>query len=122
MVEILRASHVLDPRAIGLREIADLRRGIGGKAQARLGRQPPGAGVRRIDEAELLQVVLHHIADRGGRRQRHGQDPREMARANRVTDLQIKSTMRRKISRDRASSAARALLSVGRSLELMGSK
>ena len=54
-----------------------------------------------VDQAELLEV-LHHVADRG-RRQRHWQHARKMPRARparRSSDTN--STMRRKISRERA--------------------
>ena len=53
---------------VGFTEVADLHQCIDEEAQAELGRQPSSRGVRRINEAELLQV-RHHVAH-GCRRQR----------------------------------------------------
>jgi len=58
--------------AVVLGEIADLHQGIDEEAQPKLGRQPPGGGMRRVDEAELLQV-RHHVAHRRGRQRRRDQ-------------------------------------------------
>ncbi len=96
----LRVEHVLD-RLTGGRdlaldgtaarscsaEVADLHQRVDEEAQAELGRQPAGRGVRRIDQPELLQV-LHDVADRG-RRQRHGEQPGEVARAHRLAGRQV---------------------------------
>ena len=59
----------LDRAAVGLAEIADLHQRIDEEAQPQLGRQPAGRRVRRIDQAELLQVG-HHVAHRGRRQRR----------------------------------------------------
>ena len=58
-------------------EVAHFHQRVDEEAQAELGRQPPGRGVRRIDQPELLQV-RHHVAHRG-RRQRDRQDARQVA-------------------------------------------
>ena len=68
-------------------EVADLHQRIDEEAQAELGRQPAGRGMRRIDQAELLEV-RHHVADRGGR-QRHREDARQIARADRLAGRQV---------------------------------
>ena len=57
------------------------------KRKPEFGRQPPRRGVRRIDEAELLEV-RHDVAHRG-RRQRHRDDAREIARADRLAGREI---------------------------------
>ena len=57
------------------------------KRRPDLGRQAAGAGVRRVDQARSLEV-RHDVADRG-RRQRHRQDAREVARADRLAGRQI---------------------------------
>ncbi len=57
------------------------------KRKPELGRQPSGRGVWRIDQAELLQV-RHHVAHRGGR-QRRGDQPRQVARAERLAGRQV---------------------------------
>ena len=72
----------LDARALLRPDVADLQQRIDEEAQAELGRQPPRADMGRVDEAELLQI-LHDVAHRGGR-ERHRQDPRNMARADRL--------------------------------------
>ena len=74
-------------RALVLVHIADLQQRIDEEAQADLGRQAPGAGVRRIDEAEFLEI-LHDIAY-GGRRQRHRQESRQLARTDRIAKSEI---------------------------------
>ena len=56
----------VDACALVLLDIADLQQRIDEEAQADLGRQPPGADMRRVDEAEFLEI-LHHIAHRGRR-------------------------------------------------------
>ena len=70
-----------------LGEIADLHQGIDEKAQAEFGRQPAGRGMRRIDQAELLEI-RHHVAHRG-RRQRHRDQARDVARADGFAGRQI---------------------------------
>ena len=61
--------------------------GIDEEAQAQIGRQAAGTGVRRGDQARVLQVH-HHVADRGGR-QVVRQDPGDGARAHRLAGLEI---------------------------------
>ena len=70
-------------------EVADLEQPVDEQAQAELRRQPPRRGVRRGDEAELLQV-RHHVADRG-RRQRHRQHARQIARPDGLARLEVAS-------------------------------
>ena len=94
----------LDGDAVGLAEIADLHQRIDEEPQAELGRQPAGRGVRRIDQAELLQV-LHDVAHRS-RRQRHRDDPRQVARADRLAGREIALD-------DLAKDLARALVELG---------
>ena len=77
----------LDLVARARRELARLQERVDEEPQARLRRQPPGAGVRRGEEAERLQV-RHHVADRG-RRELHRQHLRQVARADRHAGLQI---------------------------------
>ena len=73
--------------ALGARDVAHLEDAVDEEAQAELGRDPPGRDVRRIEQAEQLEI-LHDVADGGGR------DPladraRERARADRVAGLEI---------------------------------
>ena len=77
----------LDLAPLALVEVADLHQRIDEEAQAQLRRQPPGRGVRRIDQAELLEV-RHDVAHRSGR-QRRGDQPRQIARAERLAGGQI---------------------------------
>ena len=77
----------LDRLAVVLGEIADLHQGVDEEAQPHLGRQPAGRGMRRVDEAELLEI-RHDIAHRG-RRQGHRQNARQIARADRLAGRQI---------------------------------
>ena len=76
-----------DRAAVVLVQVADLHQRIDEEAQAHFGRQPSGRGMRRIDQAELLEI-RHHVADRG-RRQRHLQDARDIARADRLAGREI---------------------------------
>ena len=67
-----RRPHLaVDARPLLASQIAELEQRVDEQPQALLRRQAPGAGVRSVDEAELLEI-LHHIANRG-RRQRHRQ-------------------------------------------------
>ena len=77
----------VDALALLRREVADLHHRIDEEAQAELGRQPPGARMRRVDQPHVLQV-RHDVADRGGR-QRRRQDAAQIARADRIAGLQI---------------------------------
>ena len=63
--------------ALRLGEVADLHQGIDEEPQAEFGRQPAGRGMRRVDQAELLEI-RHHVAHRG-RRQRHRDQARNVA-------------------------------------------
>ena len=77
----------LDRLAVVLGHVTDLHQCIDEEAQAAFGRQAAGRGVRRIDEAELFEV-RHHVAHRG-RRQRHRDDAREIARADRLAGRKV---------------------------------
>ena len=88
----------------GFGEVADLHQGIDEKAQAEFGRQPAGRGMRRIDQAELLEI-RHHVADRG-RRQRHRDQARNVARADRFAGREIAFD-------DLTKNVARALVELG---------
>jgi hypothetical protein len=77
----------LDLLALGFVQVADLHQRIHEEAQAELGRQPPGRGVRRVDQAELFQV-RHHVAHRR-RRQRRCDQLRQIARAERVAGGEV---------------------------------
>ena len=68
-------------------QIPELQKRVDEEPEALLGRQTPGAGVRRVDEPELLQV-LHHIANRG-RGQRNRQHARQMPGADRFAGGEI---------------------------------
>ena len=68
-------------------EVADLEQAVDEQAQADLGRQAPGRCVRGKDQAEMLQV-RHDVADRG-RRQRHRQQARQIARADRLAGREV---------------------------------
>ena len=81
------AHLAVDSRPLLARQAAELEQRVDVKAQAELGRQAAGAGVRRVDEAELLEI-LHHVAHRGGR-QRDRQHAREVARADRLAAGEI---------------------------------
>jgi hypothetical protein len=72
----------LDPAALLRRQVADLQKGVDEEAQAHLRGQAAGAGVGRVDQAGVLQVG-HDVPD-GGRRQRHRQNPRDIARSHRL--------------------------------------
>ena len=82
-----RSKLGLDRLPLRLGEIADLHQGIDEKPQAQFGRQPAGRGMRRVDQAELLEI-RHHVAHRG-RRQRHRDQARDVARADRLAGGEI---------------------------------
>src|SRR5207248_2114794 len=90
-----------DRLAVALGQIADLHQGVDEEAQPDLGRQPPGGGMRRIDEAELFEIG-HDIAYRR-RGQRHRQDSLYIAPADWLTGRQIALD-------DQAKDLARALI------------
>ena len=77
----------LDQPALVDGKIADLEERIDEEAEPELGRQAPGGGVRRVDEAELLEVG-HDVADRGWRKGAR-QQPRDVARADRLAGLEV---------------------------------
>jgi len=81
------AHLVVDPRALLARQAAEFEQRVDVEAQAELSRQAACAGVRRVDEAQLLEV-LHHVADRGGR-QRDRQQARQVSRADRLAAGEI---------------------------------
>ena len=69
----------LDDPALFVGQIANLHEGIDEKAQPLLRRQPAGRDMRRVDEAEVLQIA-HHVAHRR-RRQRLREHARQTSRA-----------------------------------------
>jgi hypothetical protein len=77
----------LDVAAVLLRHVADLHQRIDEEPQAELGRQAAGGGMRREDEAEMLEI-RHHVAHRG-RRKGHRQDARQVARADRLARREV---------------------------------
>jgi hypothetical protein len=81
------AEASIDCAAVLVAQVADLHKGIDEKPQAAFGRQPAGRCMGRVDEAELLKI-LHDVAHRRGR-QRHRDDAREIARADRLSRRQI---------------------------------
>ena len=95
----------LDRLPLSLREIAQLHYGIDEESQAEFGRQPAGRGMRGIDQAELLQVG-HDVAHRG-RRQRHCDQARQIARPDRLAGRQITLD-------DLPKNLARALVELGK--------
>ena len=95
----------LDRLPLRLGEIADLHQGIDEEPQAEFGRQPPGRGMRRVDQAELLEIG-HHVAHRG-RRQRNRDQARNVARTDGLAGRQITLD-------DLAKNIARALVELGK--------
>ena len=84
-----RRPHLaIDARALLASQIPELEQRVDEQPQALLGRHAPGAGVRGVDEPELLEV-LHHVANRG-RRQRHRQQARQMPGADRFAGGEIR--------------------------------
>ena len=73
--------------ALLLVDVADLEQRVDEEAQADLGRQPAGGRVRGEDQPAFLER-LHDVADRG-RRQRRRQQPRQVARAQRLAGGEI---------------------------------
>jgi hypothetical protein len=86
--------------------IADLEQRVDEEAQARLGRQPPGAGVRRVDQPREFEV--RHDVAHARRRQRHRQDSGDVARPDRLAGGKVVLDDLPKISRERSFSSARA--------------
>src|SRR6266513_706416 len=68
-----RRAEALEVVPLGLREIADLQEAVHEQAQPRLCGQPPGRGVRRIEEPRLFEI-RHDVAVRR-RRQVLAQQP-----------------------------------------------
>ncbi len=73
--------------AVVLGEVTDLHQRIDEKPQPGFGRQPARGSVRRIDQAELFEV-LHDVAHRR-RRQGHRDNARNIARADRLAGREI---------------------------------
>jgi hypothetical protein len=73
------------PVAVG--QGADLHQRVDEEAQAQFGREAARRSMRRIHETELLKVG-HHVAHRS-RRQRHRDDARQIARADRFAGGKI---------------------------------
>ena len=82
-----RGAARLDALALVLGEVADLEQAVDEQFQPGVGRQPAGRGVRRVEQAEILQVG-HDVADGGGR-QRLGELAGERPRADRLAGLDI---------------------------------
>ena len=68
-------------------EIAELHQRVDEETQPQFGRQPAGGGMRRIDQAELLEI-RHHVPHRGGR-ERHRDQARDVARPDGLAGRQI---------------------------------
>ena len=82
------ARHLgVDAGALLRRDRTDLEERIDEDAQSHVGRHPPGARMRRIDEARFLKVH-HDVADRS-RRQRTGQDARDRTRTYGLAGIEI---------------------------------
>ena len=77
----------LDRLPLRFGEIAELHQGIDEEPQAEFGRQPACRGMRRVDQAKLLEIG-HHVAHRG-RRQRHRDQARNVARTDGFAGRQI---------------------------------
>jgi len=75
-----RSKLALDRLPLRLGEIADLHQRVDEEPQAQFGRQSSGRGMRRVDQPERFEI-RHHIAHRG-RRQRHRDQARNVARAD----------------------------------------
>ena len=100
-----RAAHsasILCRSVLG--QVAKLEQPVHEQAQPRLGRQPPGRGVRRVEQPRLFEIG-HHVADRR-RRQVLAQQPRQRARADRLAGLHIAVD-------DQAKNLAAALVQLG---------
>jgi hypothetical protein len=80
------AAH-LDALALLLGEVADLEQAVDEEFQPGIGRQAAGRGMRRVEQAEILQVG-HDVADGGGR-QRLGELAGERPRTDRLAGLDI---------------------------------
>ena len=83
----LDADLRLDGPPLVLGQIADLEQAVDEQPQPGFGRQPSRGRVRRIDQAQGLQV-RHDVAHRSGR-ERHGQMPRQIARADGIARREI---------------------------------
>ena len=81
------AAFLLDGQTLVGRQIADLQEGIDIEPETGLGRQAPGAGMGRVQQADVFQV-RHHVAHRG-RRQRGREPPRNRARADGFAGLDV---------------------------------
>ena len=77
----------LDPCPLLAGEAAELQQGVDIEAQAELGGQAPGAGVRCVDQAEFFEI-LHDVADRR-RRKRDRQQLGDHARADGFAVAQV---------------------------------
>src|SRR5690606_1611470 len=73
--------------ALFIRDIADFEQAIDKKAESRLCRHTPGAGMGRENKAQRLEI-RHDITDRGSGKAK-GKLPRENARANRLAGFEI---------------------------------
>jgi hypothetical protein len=76
-----------DAGALLGRNITDFEHRIDEEAETELGRQPAGAGMRRVNETGGLEI-RHDVADRGWR-QSHGENTRQIARADGITRGEI---------------------------------
>src|SRR6516165_631618 len=99
-----RTNSICFNRTFGFAEVADLHQCVDEEAQPELGRQPPSRGVRRINEAELLQI-RHHVAH-GRRRERSRDQTRNIARAHGLAGGEVALD-------DLSENIARALVELG---------
>ena len=76
-----------DRLALVLGEFAEMQQPVDEQAQAEIGRQPAGRGMRREQQAGLGQV-RHDVAD-GRRRQVHRQPARQGAAADRLAGFDV---------------------------------
>src|SRR5690606_21033117 len=68
--------------------VANLEHAVDKEAQAHLRRDAPGADMRAVEQAEMLEI-LHDVADRGGR-EAEIHHPGQRARADRLAGLEIR--------------------------------
>lgn len=77
----------LDARLLVLADVAEFQHRVDEETQPEFGREASGRGMRREDQAGMLQI-RHHVPDRG-RRQRHREDPSEIPGAHRLAGREI---------------------------------
>ena len=87
MSALVAAERPLDLGPLAARDVADLEDAVDEQPEPELGRNAPGRDVRRIEQAELLEI-LHHVAD-GRRRHALAQRAGQRARADRLAGREI---------------------------------